>query len=55
MNLRDPSAFSPPLPEYRARGARSKDVGKDEDLARGCNVDAPFGVLEVDCYLVQLF
>jgi len=29
-NLRDPCAFSPPLPEYRARGARAKDVGKDE-------------------------
>ena len=28
MDLRDLRAFSPPLPEYRARGARSKDVGE---------------------------
>ena len=26
MDLRDLRAFSPPLPEYRARGARSKDL-----------------------------
>ena len=32
MDLRDPSAFSPPLPETRARGARSKDVGKHEGV-----------------------
>jgi len=29
MDLRDLRAFSPPRPEYGARGARSKDVGKD--------------------------
>ena len=32
MDLRDPIAFSPPRHETRARGARSKDVGKHEGI-----------------------
>ena len=35
MDLRDLRAFSPPRPEYRARGARSKFVGKDEAGSAG--------------------
>jgi hypothetical protein len=30
-----PSLANAPLPEYRARGARTKDVGKDEARAHG--------------------
>jgi hypothetical protein len=32
MDLRDLCAFSPPRHETRARGARSKDVGKHEGI-----------------------
>ena len=35
MNLREPIAFSPPRPETRARGARSKDVRKHEGVTPG--------------------
>ncbi len=40
MDLRDLRAFSPPRAEYGARGARSKDVGKD-----GRDAHATFAVL----------